>query len=120
MKVAFTTSGHDLGAAMDSRFGRASQFLVYDLEHDTFQAVDNQAGQQASQGAGIQAAETIARLGVGALVTGHCGPNAFRVLQAAGVAVYGTDAGTVADALAAYRDGRLARIEAPDVHGHWT
>ena len=120
MTIAFTTSGEDLHARLDSRFGRAPQFLVYDLDQHTFRVVDNQASQGASQGAGIQAAETMARLGVGGLVTGHCGPNAVRVLRAAGIAIYTTDLPTVSDALEAYRAGTLARLESADVEGHWT
>jgi predicted Fe-Mo cluster-binding NifX family protein len=118
--IAFTTSGRDLGARLDSRFGRAAQFLVYDLDQNTYRLVDNQPGQDAAQGAGIQAAETMARLGVGGLVTGHCGPNAVRVLRAAGIAIYTTDVPTVADALEAFRAGTLARIDSADVEGHWT
>ncbi len=30
MKIAFTTSGTNLSAPMDSRFGRAAKFLIYD------------------------------------------------------------------------------------------
>jgi predicted Fe-Mo cluster-binding NifX family protein len=62
MKVAFTTSGNDLNAPLDSRFGRAPKFLVYDLDSETFEVVDNQQNLNAAQGAGMQPAETVARL----------------------------------------------------------
>jgi predicted Fe-Mo cluster-binding NifX family protein len=117
--IAFTTSGDDLSARLDSRFGRAAQFLIYDLDNGTFRVVDNQLGQNAPQGAGIQAAETIARLGAGCLVTGHCGPNAVRVLRAAGITIYTTDVPTVSEALEAYRAGTLTSIDSADVEGHW-
>lgn len=55
MKVAFTTSGDNLGAPLDSRFGRAPKFLIYDLETNTFDVVDNRQNLNAAQGAGIQA-----------------------------------------------------------------
>lgn len=119
MKVVFTTSGDDLGAPLDSRFGRAPKFLIYDLGDESFSVLDNEQNLSAPQGAGIQSAETVARLGAGALVTGHCGPKAFRVLLAAGVAVYNTAAGTVAEALALYRAGQLAEAAASDVESHW-
>jgi len=119
VKLALTTSGQDLDAPLDPRFGRASRFLVYDLETDTFAVIDNAQNLAAAQGAGVQAAETVARAGVGALVTGHCGPKAFRVLQAARVAVYNTDAPTVADAIARYRAGALQPAAGADVQGHW-
>ncbi len=82
MKIAFTTSGDNLEAPLDSRFGRAPKFLIYDSDEDTFTVIDNQQNLNAAQGAGIQSAETVARLGAESLVTGHCGPKAFRVLGA--------------------------------------
>ena len=120
MKVVFTTSGTTLHAPLDPRFGRAPRFLVYDLDRESFEVVDNQQNLNAVQGAGIQSAETVARLGANALVTGHCGPKAFRVLLAAGVKIFNTDAPRVADALERYRTGKLIEAKAADVEGHWT
>ena len=119
MKVAFTTSGNDLNAALDNRFGRAPKFLVYDLDHDTFEVADNQQNLNAAQGAGIQSAEAVVRLGVGCVVTGHCGPKAFRVLAAAGVKFYTTNALTVDAALEQFRLGELAEARLADTEGHW-
>ncbi|MGA1844983.1 MAG: NifB/NifX family molybdenum-iron cluster-binding protein [bacterium] len=120
MKIAFSTSGETLDAPVDTRFGRAPKFLVYDMETNTFQVIDNHQNMNAMQGAGIQAAQTIARLGVDGLVTGHCGPKAFRVLSAAGITIYNTDAPTIAAALEALRSGTLKPSESADVAGHWT
>ncbi|HON99294.1 MAG TPA: NifB/NifX family molybdenum-iron cluster-binding protein [Syntrophales bacterium] len=120
MKIAFTTSGENLDAPLDERFGRASKFLVYDLSGDNYEVVDNEKNMNASQGAGVQAAQRIARTGAKAVVTGHCGPKAFRVLAAAGVKVYNTEAKTVREALSLYREGRLREAAAADVDGHWS
>jgi predicted Fe-Mo cluster-binding NifX family protein len=119
MKIVFTTSGDNLDAPLDSRFGRAPKFLVYDMESETFELVDNQQNLNAAQGAGIQSAETVARSGAKSLVTGHCGPKAFRVLSAAGIKIFNTDATTVAAALEQYRAGQLTEAKAADVQGHW-
>lgn len=119
MKIAFTTSGITLEAPMDSRFGRAPKFLVYDTETDGFEVIDNEQNLNAAQGAGIQAAQNVSRSGASSLVTGHCGPKAFKVLQAAGVAIYTTDASTVAEALNRFRSGTLSRARSADVDGHW-
>ena len=117
-KIAFTTSGKDFAAQMDPRFGRAANFLIYDMGHNSIQLIDNQQGRNASQGAGIQAAETVVRAGVDTLVTGHCGPKAFKVLDAAGVAVYNCSVATVEDALAGLLAGSLQAASAADVEGH--
>jgi predicted Fe-Mo cluster-binding NifX family protein len=119
MKVAFTTSGITPDSPMDSRFGRAPKFLVYDLETGGFEVIDNEQNLNAAQGAGIQAAQTVSRSGASSLVTGHCGPKAFKVLKAAGVAVYTTDAPTVAEALDRFRAGTLSEARGADVEGHW-
>jgi predicted Fe-Mo cluster-binding NifX family protein len=119
MKIAFTTSGETLEAPLDSRFGRAPKFLLYDLEKDYYELIDNRQNLDAEQGAGIQSAETIARSKADCIVTGHCGPKAFRVLSAAGITVYNCGEATIADALKAFRDGALKRMESADVEGHW-
>jgi len=119
MKIAITTDGIDLSAPLDSRFGRAPKFLIYDLAANTFDVVDNEQNLNAAQGAGIQSAQNIARLNVKALVTGHCGPKAFRVLQAAGIKIFTCDAATVAEALERYRSGKLREAADADVEGHW-
>ncbi len=119
MIVVFTTSGTDISGPLDSRFGRAPKFLAYDLDAGTYKVVDNQQNLNAASGAGIQSAESVANLGANALVTGHCGPKAFRVLRSAGIAVFNTDAQTVAEALELYRSGKLTEAKSADVDGHW-
>lgn len=119
MKIALTTSGTDPSAPLDSRFGRAAKFLLYDLETDSWELLDNAQSLDAAQGAGVQAAESVVRAGARAVITGHCGPKAFRVLAAAGVKVYHSGAATVAEALQQYLGGRLAESQAADVEGHW-
>lgn len=119
MKIAFTTAGNDLSAPLDSRFGRAPKFLIYDLDIGTYEVMDNQQNLNAAQGAGIQSAQNIARLGVVALITGHCGPKAFRVLQAADIKIFNCDAATVCDALDMYRSCKLREAAEADVEGHW-
>jgi predicted Fe-Mo cluster-binding NifX family protein len=119
MKIAFTTSGNSLDAPLDSRFGRAPKFLVYDLENGAFEIVDNEQNLNAAQGAGIQSAETVARLGVKAVVTGHCGPKAFRVLSKAGIRILTCEAPTVGKALEQYFAGLLMESKSADVEEHW-
>jgi predicted Fe-Mo cluster-binding NifX family protein len=63
--------------------------------------------------------EKVVRLGAKGLVTGHCGPKAFRDLAAAGIRIYSSDAPTVAAAIEQYRFGKLAEAKAADVEGHW-
>lgn len=119
VKIAFTALAGDLDAPLDLRFGRAPGFLVYDLESGAVEVLDNSENREAAQGAGIRSAELVARTGAKMLVTGHCGPKAFRVLAAAGIRIYNTDARTVAEALERYRKGDLKEASSANVNGHW-
>ena len=118
MKIAFSTSGESLEAPLDSRFGRAPNFLIYDLDSGLAQLVDNEVSRASSQGAGVQAAAGGGRAGAGAVVTGHCGPKAYQVLHAAGIHVFSCRAATVGDALQQYRSGTLVEQTGADVAGH--
>lgn len=120
MKIAFTTSGEALTSPLDGRFGRAPRLLIYDRDLESIEILDNRRSVEAAQGAGIQAAEAVVRAGANAVVTGHCGPKAFRVLSMAGIEVYTCNAATVAEALEELTAGRLRRAESADVEGHWS
>ena len=119
MKIAITSQGKDLQSQVDPRFGRASWFIVADTETGQFEAHDNTQNVEAVQGAGIQAAQNIARHGVACLLTGHCGPNAFRTLSAAGIQVIVGVQGTVAETIERFKRGELVPADRPDVEGHW-
>jgi len=118
MKIAITTSGNDLSAPLDPRFGRAARFIIYETEAGTFERVDNSQNLNAAQGAGIQSAQNIASTGAQAVISGHFGPKAFRVLSAAHIAIYPSTAATVQDALDLFLEGKLTAAQEADVEGH--
>ncbi|MFH0965684.1 MAG: NifB/NifX family molybdenum-iron cluster-binding protein [Planctomycetota bacterium] len=119
MKIAVSSQGPHLSSGVDARFGRAPWFIVIDADTGAFETVRNEQNVQAAQGAGIQSAQLVVNHGAQAVLTGHCGPKAFRVLKAAGVRVYlGLDA-TVADALEKFKAGSLDESSQADVEGHW-
>jgi len=119
MKLCITAQGDTLEASVDPRFARAPYFIVYNTETDEWQAVDNSQNLQAASGAGVQASQNVADLGAEVVLTGHCGPNAFRTLGAAGIQIIVGVEGTVADAVQQYKAGSLTPSESPDVQGHW-
>lgn len=120
MKIAITVQGEGLEALVDSRFGRAAGFLIVETETNEAEYLDNRAGVDAAHGAGPQAAKRIADSGARVLVTGHCGPNAFRAVRAAGIQVFtGITGGTAREAVARYQAGQLPEASSPDVGGHW-
>ena len=119
MKIAFTTSGDDLSSKLDSRFGRAPKFLIYDLDVDRFEVIDNKQNLNAAQGAGIQSAETVIRSGAKVLLTGDCGPKASQVLKSAGVKIFIATAESITDALEQYRSGKLSEADDRGIKGYW-
>jgi predicted Fe-Mo cluster-binding NifX family protein len=104
---------------LDTRFGRAKYFILADVETGEWVAHDNAQNLGAAQGAGIQAAETVARLGAQAVVSGNVGPKAFRALNAAGIRMYLCDAVKVEDALKKFKAGELKEATGANVEGHW-
>jgi predicted Fe-Mo cluster-binding NifX family protein len=119
MIIAVSASGKTLDAQVDPRFGRAAFFIAVDTETGILQAYENTQNLNAAQGAGIQSAETVCRLGTEVVITGNCGPKAFKVLSSAGIQVVVGAQGTVAKAIEAFKSGALAPTDAPNVEGHW-
>ncbi len=119
MRIVVTAGGREPSAEIDPRFGRAAVFLLHDTETGSWEAHDNTQNLQASQGAGIQSAQTAASLRADWVLTGHCGPKAFRALQAAGIKVGVGVTGTAAEAVRALAEGRVPAAAGADVEGHW-
>jgi predicted Fe-Mo cluster-binding NifX family protein len=119
MKVAVTSKGTSLDSEIDPHFGRAPYILIVDTETFEFEALDNSSNVNAFKGAGIQAATMIADKGAEVLLTGYCGPNAFRTLEAAGVKVVSDVEGIVRGAVATFKAGGLRFSEGANVEGHW-
>lgn len=109
MKVVVSAMGENLHAEVSPVFGRCPTYVFVDTETMEFEAVPNPA-MSAPGGAGIQAAQFAVSKGVQGVLTGNVGPNAFNVLQAAGVAIYPVSAGAVQDAVDAYKSGHLQPI----------
>ena len=119
MKVAISAQGNTPQDRVDPRFGRARQFIIMDTENDGYESVDNTQNLNAAQGAGIQAAQNVVNKGAKVVITGHCGPKAFRTLSAANIGVYSGADRTVEDAFGLYKRGELEKINDADVEGHW-
>ena len=117
MKIAVTSSGTGLDAVVDPRFGRCAYFVYVDPETLAVEAEANRAA-AAGGGAGIAAAQQLAASKPAAVLTGHCGPNAFDVLAAAGIKVFTSIAGSVRGAVAAYSTGTLQPVSGPDASAH--
>jgi predicted Fe-Mo cluster-binding NifX family protein len=118
MKVAVSASGPTLDSEVDPRFGRCPFLLVVETEGMVSEVLENPA-LSAPGGAGVQAAQAVAGMGVKAVITGNCGPNAYEALSAAGIEVTVGASGSVRQAVEAYGQGRLRPAGGPSVSpGH--
>ncbi|MCF8092106.1 MAG: NifB/NifX family molybdenum-iron cluster-binding protein [Desulfotignum sp.] len=119
MKLAVSSTGPDLSSDVDPRFGRASYILVVDTDTLAVEVIDNAANKDAFKGAGIQAAAAVCDKGADILLTGFCGPNAFKTLDAAGVKVANDVSGTVQSAVERFKAGEFTFSSTPNTEGHW-
>lgn len=119
MIVAVTAKGTHLSDEVDPRFGRAPYILLVDTETMQYEALDNSSNVNAFKGAGIQAATMVADKGAKVLLTGYCGPNAFKTVQAAGMKVVSDVTGTVEEAVKIFLNGNVQYSENANTEGHW-
>ncbi len=119
MKIAITSKSTDLDSEVDPRFGRAAYIIIVDTETLEFNAFDNSENVNALKGSGIQAGVLIADNGAEVLLTGFCGPNAFKTINAAGIKVVNDVTGTVREAVDFFNKGNLTYADSANVDGHW-
>ena len=118
MKIAISSTGKDIDSKIDPRFGRCAFFIVIDSENMEYEVFENQSGMLGG-GAGIQAAQFVASKGAEVVITGNCGPNAMRTLEAAGIKVITGCSGTVREAIEEFKAGRLNPSFEPTVSEHF-
>lgn len=117
MKVAVTSTGASLDAAVDPRFGRCPYFMLVETNDMGFKAVANE-NSALGGGAGIQSARLVVQEGAKTVLTGNCGPNAHQALSAAGVEVIVGCSGTVSEVVERFKAGQLRAALAPNVASH--
>jgi len=117
MKLCISSKGNSLDSDVDPRFGRCHTFLVVDTESMVCSPLSNESV-AASSGAGIQAAQNVARSGAQVVITGNIGPNAFDTLTAAHITVITGASGSVRDVVDAYKKGELTETSQATVGSH--
>ncbi len=119
MKIAMSAVSNSIDGNLDLRFGRAKYFLVYNLDDNEYEFVSNKQNVMAQQGAGIQSGERVLKEQVNAVISGHYGPKAFKVLQSAGIELYTSEAKPMRDVIDDFKTGHLSKLSSADVEGHW-
>ncbi len=110
MRIVIPANGADLDAPTGAVFGRCPTFVFVDPDTLAYEALPN-AAVDASGGAGVQAAQIVLQHDVQAVIAPSLGPNAFRVIRAAGIPAYRLEGETVREVVSAYKAGRLALLD---------
>jgi predicted Fe-Mo cluster-binding NifX family protein len=85
MKIAVPTMDK---VNVNEHFGRTEYFYIIEIESGKVSYIDNKTNAQASQGAGIQAATSLANEKIDAILSPSVGPKAYDVLNEAGIKFY--------------------------------
>jgi len=112
-KIVVTAAKPSLDAAVDPSFGRCAYFVIVDAEDGTMETIENTSA-AARRRAGVQSAEMIASKGAEVLLTGKCGPSAFRALSGKGIQVVTGCSGSVRDVIKQYKEGKLEPAADPN------
>ena len=118
MKIAISATSPGLDAEVEPRFGRCEHFVIVDPQTMDVETVENSSA-MAAGGAGISTAQMIASKGVGVVLTGNCGPNAYQTLSAAGIQIITGVSGRIRDAVEVYKAGSLQPNTQPSVGSHY-
>ncbi|ENJ9653075.1 NifB/NifX family molybdenum-iron cluster-binding protein [Clostridium botulinum] len=118
MKIAISSTGKTMENLLDIRFGRCEYFQIHDTESKEVKMLENE-GQNASGGAGIVASNQLVDEKIDVIITGNFGPNAFEIIEKAGVKAYKCESISITSVIEKYNKGELEQISmsGPAHHG---
>jgi predicted Fe-Mo cluster-binding NifX family protein len=115
MKICIPTMGkRGLDDSVGEHFGRVPTYTIVDLETDEVKVVPNVSHHMGGQG---DPPEIMAREGVNVMVCQGLGRRAISMFEGFGIAVYIGAAGSVRDAVAAFKQDRLQKATVDDACG---
>jgi predicted Fe-Mo cluster-binding NifX family protein len=110
MKIAISSTGKTIDNPIDTRFGRCEYFQIYDTESENVSILENK-GHVATGGAGIASAQQIIDKEIDVIITGSLGPNAFELIDKAGIKACKCHGISVKSALEKYNKGELLELK---------
>lgn len=110
MKIAIPADEKNLDSTVCQSFGRTPYFLIYDIDTEIAEFIENSAA-SSQGGAGIKAAQSIADSKVTAILTPRCGQNAAEVLTSAGILIYKTESSSIQENILSFKEKRLELLQ---------
>lgn len=116
MKIAIPVLEKTMETAVSPSFGRAPFFLFFDTVDSMPMFMENEAAMSPG-GAGIKAAEIIAKNGATVVITPSCGQNAADVLKGANIAIYRSTEDSLMKTIESFKNDELKLLD--EIHpGH--
>lgn len=117
MKIAVCAKGEGLKALVDERFGRADKFVIFDMEANDIETIENSAKNEGT-GAGGQAVRNLYKNDVEVVIVPELGPKAVDALKAFEIKAYSLgESKIVEEAIKKYESGDLKELKANVVKG---
>jgi len=115
MKICIPTIGKKgLDDSVGEHFGRVPTYTIINLETNEVKVVPNISHHMGGQG---NPPDIMAREGVNAMVCQGLGRRAIAMFEELGIEVYIGASGTVQDAIAAFKEGKLQKAGESDACG---
>lgn len=110
MKIAISSVGSSMDSMLDVRFGRCKYFQIHDTDSGKVKVIENK-GQLSGGGAGIAAAQQLINERIDIIITGSLGPNAFELINKAGIKAYKCEAMPINIVLEKFKNSKLEEIK---------
>ena len=115
MKICIPTMGENgLNNLVGEHFGRVPTYTIVDLDTDDVKVIPNTSHHMGGQ---VDPPEIMAQEGVNVMICQGLGRRAITMFEEFGIEVYIGATGTVRDAVAAFKQGRLQKASIGDACG---
>jgi len=110
MKIAFATDGNNLKDKIALHFGRAKNFLIFDIKNETFEVFENPeiGGEELPP-------DFLAKQGVEAVIAFSLGPRAFEKFKNYKIEVFKAIEGTILENIEKFKEGKLKNLSKEDI-----
>ncbi len=93
-----------IGSEIDSRFGRANYFMIYDIENEKIISVEENKFKNEGHGVGIKTAGSAVEYGCTVVIGAQPGPKAEQIFKEGNIEMFIVNEGNVKDAVRKYKE----------------